>query len=129
MSDAEAAREVYEDAGPWAESAARPRRACANVEACGNTAPRGRLLCHACAKRRQRHSRRRMPRFRTPWERLVAAATRFAAAEGADEYTQAEAVLRGAALRYARCYAPGKRRTARGETRQLPLFETCPPEG
>lgn len=117
----DAAREAYEDAGPWVATAARPRRPCANHEACGNLARPHRTHCHACTKRRQRHSRRRQPRYRTPWERLVAATARFAAAESAEEYTQAEAVLRSAALHYARCYVPRKRQAPEAPA-QLPLL-------
>lgn len=83
---------------------------------CDNEAREGRALCYCCTKRRQRGSRRRQPHYASPWERLVAAALRYAEAEGDEEYVRAEAVLRMAARHY----------THRTPA-QLPLFETCPP--
>ena len=97
-------------------------RACTNAEECGNLARPHNSLCHACEKRRQRRSRRRQPHFHSPWERLVAAALRFASAEAADEYLQAEAVLRGAALNYAFGNPKRARRAQQSQPR-----ENCPP--
>lgn len=69
---------------------------------CSNEARPRHALCHACAKRRQRGSRRRQPRYASHWERLAAAALRYATAEAEEEYLKAEAVLRMAALHYGR---------------------------
>lgn len=108
-----------------AEAAAlcsRVVRGCVNHEECGNMARPHKSLCHACEKRRQRHSRRRQPHFTSPWQRLVAAALRFASAEDDDEYTQAEAVLRGAALNY----VLGNPKRAARMTSQA-TAKNCPP--
>ena len=100
----------------------RVTRDCTNVEECGNLARPHKSLCHACEKRRQRRSCRRQPHFQSPWERLMAAALRFASAEDSEEYVQAEAVLRGAALNY----VLGNPKRAARLTSQAPA-ENCPP--